>query len=280
LAAPGRAAPFKFNSAPPYRCGKEKPSWQASYGQVTTLDCGLAYAGQSVKESGERSVEELTFVFFAWVRDVSGSPSADVYNGALSLPRVLSLEEQSVLRYRVAPAVSALRRDEVVAVSNKGSRQRHDNASRLALPAAWANRFEVTIDVDLDDDEARSLTLRSADGHAVVEATLEVVLSSSFSKKKHYFPKNQQQQQQRIAHFAETSPTEHKSQRCSMRAPLLTTTTTRVRLFVDGSLLEWDLGDGLAACSSRRYTTSPLTHLELSGSRPRDLLKAYRLGLS
>ena len=206
------------------RCSSKEPTW-SSTNLVATLDCGNAYAGQSVKNAQEN-------IFFAWAQD--DFKRRLLYNGALTLPRILSYSDDEGLRYRFSAALAGLRLEEIVA-----------ETSQLDIPETWADRFELHFRVVEGSEEPVIVSLLTEKNESLLDMTLGVSDGHSLD-----------------------------ADDCHMMSP--SSKTLDLRLFVDGSLLEFDLDDGLSACAIRLYRHTLITSIRISHATH---LQAYHIGL-
>lgn len=260
------------------RCGHTPPVWQRPFLNLTTLDCGDAYAGQSVKGVSltKKTTTKQQHMFFAWVSDNAVKKQLP-YNGALTLPRILMLDPNNVgLRYRLAPELDGLRLQPELSPS--------EESCRLTLPEDWGNRFEVATEIEIGSvnqetkaPAAATIMLKDGDDHIRMLASIQVQ------------PQQQRTAHRRVllvAHFF-FDKNKNDEPHCTMRAALDPTGSKndplilKTRLFVDGSLIEWDLGDGASACATRHYTPHTLTQVQVSAVQPSTCrsLRAWRLGL-
>lgn len=181
---------------------------------AVALDCGSAYAAKSFTDPKGRRVS------WAWLPDWGGpaTPDALLYNGTLTLPRLVTWEQGEV-RARLLPELAKLRLDH----------HAEDALSDVSL-YAFADACELRFSLP-QASTAITLTLhrRGNELKASVVCVKGVCRLSIVT----------------LADGQEHVPCRAMTFRQAGRVQII--------VFLDGSVVEWDAGDGRASCAHRWY---------------------------
>ena len=193
-----------------------------------TLDCGAAYASKSFTDQQGRRIS------WSWLPDYGGpaTPEALLYNGTLTLPRVLTLEKGE-LRSRFLPELKELRMDKV---SNHllwhladGLETKLRHMADQAELRLWVPQSPQAVTVSF---KRYGHELRANVACARMVCRVSIVT---------------------IADGKEFTP-------CDAMTFGWPGITVPLVVYLDGSSVEWDLGDGRSSCAHRWYGVTPSEH--------------------
>ena len=188
------------------------------------LDCGSAYASKSFTDQQGRRIS------WSWLPDYGGpaTPQTLVYNGTLTLPRVLTVEKGE-LRSRFLPDLKELRMAKEAYHLADGSETKLHHMADQAELRLWIPQSEhaVTVSIRRYGHELRANV-------ACARMVCRVAIVT-------------------IADGIEYKP----CQALTFGWPGL---TVPLIVYLDGSSVEWDLGDGRSSCAHRWYGVTPSEH--------------------
>uniref|UniRef100_A0A7S3JZ86 beta-fructofuranosidase n=1 Tax=Aureoumbra lagunensis TaxID=44058 RepID=A0A7S3JZ86_9STRA len=229
------------------RCGGIRPDWEVAVGALR-LDCGDLYASQSFKLMPNQQL-----IYMGWIKD---QDTNELYNGALSFPRHLFFQDDRLF-YSFLPNLSKLRTDERLASLHRSTTADESLLVISELPSS--RRLEIAIyDFRFRRQGTPSHFVLDLPGRRI-EATLNFDVNAAV-----------------ISVY----------DACEMRVVFTNDNDQNltIRILIDGSLVEWDIGDGLSACSHRSYRTlinknsTPAARLSSSSSSLRNIkMCAWRL---
>ena len=189
-----------------------------------TLDCGSAYASKSFTDQQGRRIS------WSWLPDYGGPATPEVlrYNGTLTLPRVLTLEKGE-LRSRFLPELKELRMAKASHHLNDGLSQTLGHMADQAELRLWVPQSEHAVTVSF---KRYGHELRANVACARMVCRVAIVT---------------------IADGIEYKPCEA----LTFGWPGL---TVPLIVYLDGSSVEWDAGDGRSSCAHRWYGEMPSEH--------------------
>jgi beta-fructofuranosidase len=188
------------------------------------LDCGSAYASKSFTDQQGRRVS------WSWLPDYGGPATPPVlrYNGTLTLPRVLTVEKGE-LRSRFLPELKELRMAKESHHLGDGSETKLHHMADQAELRLWIPQSPKAVTVSF---KRYGHELRANVACARMVCRVSIVT---------------------IADGEEFTPCEA----LTFGWPGL---TVPLIVYLDGSSVEWDLGDGRSSCAHRWYGVTPTEH--------------------
>jgi len=188
------------------------------------LDCGSAYASKSFTDQQGRRIS------WSWLADYGGPATPEVlrYNGTLTLPRVLTVEKGE-LRSRFLPELKELRMARASHHLNDGLSQTLGHMADQSELRLWVPQSEHAVTVSF---KRYGHELRANVACARMVCRVSIVT---------------------IADGIEYKPCEAMTFGWpGITVPLI--------VYLDGSSVEWDLGDGRSSCAHRWYGVTPSEH--------------------